>query len=130
MAEVTTFTRPRPVSSSDSGVSGDLTPSALGALGTVVVTEDAAVNGGARVAVALDAYSWTGRYGVALDPRTQRPFRVAPWVPAYPTSLEDLLSQYPLGAYMSSSATSYAGLLADLSASLGAWGWTSETTTT
>lgn len=130
MAEVTTFTRPRPVSSSASGVSGDLTPSALGALGTIVVTEDASVDGGARVDVALDAYSWTGRYGVSLDPRTQRPFRVAPWVTAYPVDLANLLGQYPLSAYMSSSATSYAGLLADLSASLGAWGWTSETTTT
>lgn len=129
MAITTTFTRARPASAGRAAPEQDLTPSALGALGTIVVTEDAAADGGATCTVTMGAYSWTARDGVALDPRTGRPFFVAPWVPAYPEDLEGLTSELPLSAYLTTTATTYAGLLAALSAKLGAWGWTSETVT-
>lgn len=130
MATVTTFVRARPVDSSQAVASRDITPSALGALGTIVVTEDASADGGATVVVTEDAYSWSGVYGVALDPRTQRPFRRAPWLPAeYPSDLDGLLNDEPLSAYITTSETTYEGLLADLSATLGTWGWTSTAET-
>jgi|688.fasta_scaffold42860_6 hypothetical protein len=126
MATVTTFVRARPIESSQAGAARDLTPYALGALGTIVVTEDASADGGASVVVTEDAYSWSGVYGVALDPRTQRPFRRAPWLPvAYPDDLAGLLGGDPLAAYITTTETAYAGLLGALAATLGAWGWTS-----
>lgn len=125
MATTTTFLRARPATSADAQPSDDLTPSALGALGEIVVTEDAAADGGATVAVSINAYSWTGVHGASLDPRTQRPFRVAPWVPAYPADLLDLVAEEPLGVYLATpSPATYASLLAALAAMLGEWGWT------
>lgn len=129
MAITTTFSRPRPAGPTDAAPARDLTPSALGALGTIVVVEDPAADGGATCTATMGAYSWTAQNGVAIDPRTGRPFFVAPWVPAYPENLLDLLTALPLSAYLTTTATTYAGLLAALSAKLGQWGWTSETTT-
>lgn len=129
MAITTTFSRPRPAGPTDAAPERDLTPSALGAIGTIVVIEDPAADGGAACTVTMGAYSWTAQNGVAIDPRTGRPFFVAPWVPAYPENLLDLLTALPLSAYLTTTATTYAGLLAALSAKLGQWGWTSETTT-
>lgn len=127
MATVTTYTRPRPADATSAAPTDDLTPSALGALGTVVVTEDASADGGATVEVATDAYAWTGVHGFALDPRVGRPFRAAPWVPAYPTDLLALVTEEPLSAYITAPAvTSYANLLAALATKLGAWGWSSS----
>lgn len=131
MAITTTFSRPRPAGPTDAAPARDLTPSALGALGTIVVIEDPAADGGALCTVTMGAYSWTAQNGVAIDPRTGRPFFVAPWVPAYPENLLDLLTALPLSAYITPDpdALDYTGLLAALSAKLGQWGWTSETTT-
>lgn len=128
---VTVFTRARPATAGDAAPARDLTPSALGALGTITVTEDPAADGGGTVATTLGAYSWTAQNGASIDPRTGRPFRVAPWVPAYPTNLLDLLTALPLSAYITPDPTAlnYTGLLAALSAKLSEWGWTSETTT-
>lgn len=127
MATRTTYTRSQPAESEASIASSDTTPSALGALGSIVVTEDPAQDGGASVTTRFDAYTWTGVRGVALDPRTQRPFRVAPWVPStLPTDLLALVTEEPLSAYITAPSTStYATLSAALAAQLGAWGWTS-----
>lgn len=129
MATITTFTRARPIESTQAVASQDLTPAALGRFGSVVVTEDAAADGGATVLVREDAFAWTGSLGAAIDPRTGRPFRVAPWVPAWPTDLLALATEQPLSAYITTPATSYAGLLAAVASKLGAWGWTSESET-
>lgn len=129
MATITTFTRARPAESTVAVAARDTTPSALGRFGSVVVTEDPTQDGGASVSVREDAFAWTGSLGAAIDPRTGRPFRVAPWVPAWPTDLLALATEQPLSAYVTTSATSYAGLLAAVASKLGAWGWTSESET-
>ena len=109
MAITTTFLRARPATSTDAQPSDDLTPSALGALGEIVVTEDAAADGGATVAVSINAYSWTGGHGASLDP----------------TDLLDLVAEEPLGVYLATpSPATYASLLAALAAMHGEWGWT------
>lgn len=128
---VTTFTRARPASATSAAPARDLTPSALGALGSIAVTEDPAADGGATVTTTMGAYSWTAQNGASIDPRTGRPFAVAPWVPACPTNLLDLLTSLPLSAYITPDPTAltYAGLLAALSSKLSQWGWTSETVT-
>lgn len=129
MATITTFTRARPAESTQAVASQDLTPSALGRLGSVVVTEDPAQDGGASVVVRQDAYSWTGALGASIDPRTGRPFRAAPWVPAYPTDLLAFATELPLSAYLTTSQTTYDGLIAAVATILGGWGWTSATET-
>jgi hypothetical protein len=129
MATITTFIRARPADSTQAVASQDLTPSALGRLGSIVVTENPAIAGGASVAAREDAYSWTGVLGASIDPRTGRPFRAAPWVPAWPTDLLSLATERPLSAYMSTSATTYDGLVAAVASLLGRWGWTTETET-
>lgn len=123
----TTFTRPRPPTSGSSVTTRDTTPSALGMVGSIVVTEDTSADGGASVDVSDAAFSWTGGGGRPIDPRTGRPFRVAPWVPAYPSNLLALVTEEPLSAYITAPATStYAALLAALASKLGAWGWSQE----
>lgn len=129
MATITTFTRARPAESTVAVASRDLTPSALGRFGSVVVTEDVTQDGGASVSVREDAYSWTGPLGASIDPRTGRPFRVASWVPAWPTDLLALATEQPLSAYMTTTETTYDGLIAAVASLLGQWGWTSETET-
>ena len=47
MATITTFTRARPADSTQAVASQDLAPSALGRLGSIIVTEDPAQDGGA-----------------------------------------------------------------------------------
>ena len=126
---VTTFTRARPASATSAAPARDLTPSALGAFGSIAVTEDPAADGGATVTTTMGAYAWTAQNGVSIDPRTGRPFAVAPWVPAYPTNLLDLLTSLPLSAYITAGDTTYNGLLATLASKLSQWGWTSETVT-
>lgn len=124
MATVTTFTRPRVGAVVGATGARDTTPSALGMIGAIVVTEDAAADGGATVTVSDGAYAWTTTNGAAIDPRTGRPFRLAPWVPAWPTDLQRLITDRPLSAYVSTPSTlTYDVLLATLAAKLGAWGW-------
>ena len=126
MATITTFTRARPAESTVAVASRDLTPSALGRFGSVVLTEDVTQDGGASVSVREDAYSWTGPLGASTDPRTGRPFRVAPWVPAWPADLLALATEEPLSVYMSTTATTYDGLIAAVASLLEQRGWTSE----
>ena len=130
MAAVTTFRRAQAATSASSVVTRDTTPSALGTLGTIIVTEDVAQDGGASVVVVNDASTWSGRFGVAMDPRTGRPMRAAPWLPAWPTDLLALVTEYPLSAYITAPSTlTYAPLVAALASQLGEWGWTSTQTT-
>lgn len=125
MATVSTFTRARPASSTSASAARDTTPTALGAVGAIVVTEDATADGGATVTVSDGAYAWTGSTGAPIDPRTGRPYRVAPWVPTWPTDLRALVTRRPLSAYISTPATlTYDALVAALASKLGAWGWT------
>jgi hypothetical protein len=50
-------------------------------------------------------------------------------VPAYPTDLLALATELPLSAYLTTSQTSYGGLVAAVATILGGWGWTSATET-
>lgn len=129
MSVRTTFTRARP----DDGVAvslRDLTPSALGMVGTIVVTEDAAVDGGAVADVVEDAFSWVGVYGARIDPRTQRPHRRAPWVGEYPSDLLTLVTDEPLSVYLTApDPLTYSNLLSTLASKLGQWGWSSVSET-
>lgn len=123
----TTFTRPRPATSTSATSSRDTTPSALGMVGSIVVTEDPSADGGATVDVSDEAISWTGVGGRSIDPRTGRPFRVAVWVPAWPSDLLALVTEEPLIVYAGTPASeTYDALLATLAALLGSWGWTQE----
>lgn len=125
MATVTTFVRPQVGAVVGGSAARDTTPSALGMVGAIVVTEDAAADGGATVTVSDGAFAWTTANGAAIDPRTGRPFRLAPWVPAWPTDLLALVTERPLSAYITApSSQTYAALLASLASKLGAWGWT------
>lgn len=124
MATITTFTRPQVGALVGGSSARDTTPSALGMVGAIVVTEDASADGGATVTVSDGAFAWTASSGAAIDPRTGRPFRLAPWVPAWPTDLLALVTARPLSAYIAApSSETYAVLLATLAAKLGAWGW-------